>query len=134
MASFDPTHFGFVLLADFQFPVGVDVFEYRNHPAVTGVADVLRINLYLSRDADFVTIWSGLIEPTMVEGLFELTPPIPDLDFERMYGEHLFRGYIESDEIAAIILKSLRYNDGRYGVPHVLAGAPHDLRCETLPA
>ena len=132
MLDFDPAQFGFVHLADYQFPGGVDIYEYRNHPAVTGAADVLRINLYLSRDGDFVTIWHGLIEPTMVEGLFELNPPIPDLDFERMYCEQLFRGYIETNEIASTILKALRWNDDRYATPHALTGAPRDLRCEPL--
>ena len=80
MPTFDPEVFGFVRLQDFQIPGGVDVYEVRNHPAVDGHADVLRLNIYLSKDGMFVTIWSGLLEPTMTEGLFELPAAAKDLN------------------------------------------------------
>lgn len=130
--EFDPEAFGFVKLRDFQIPGGVDVFEYRNHAAVDGKADVLRLNIYLTRDGAFVTIWCGLLEPTMTEGLFEL-PGAPDLDFNALYCEPLFRGYIERNADAAVILKAVRVEGRHHSVPQVLAGAPHDLRCELLP-
>lgn len=59
MTSFDPTQFGFVQLRDFQTGGTVPTFEYQNHPAVDGTADFLRLNLYLTKDGDYVTIWHG---------------------------------------------------------------------------
>jgi hypothetical protein len=38
-AAFDPTKFNFVRLEKFQFPGGVAVYEYKNHPAVSGNED-----------------------------------------------------------------------------------------------
>ncbi len=111
-------------------PVSVDVYELRNHALVDGMVDVLRINIYLSKDGSFVTIWNGLVEPMLAEGQFE----IPDLpSFQDMYCETLFRGHIEWEEEALVILKALRIDSGRHGVPQLLAGAPNDLRCEALP-
>ena len=114
----------------FQIPGGVDVYELRNHALVDGMVDVLRLNTYLSRDGSFITIWNGLIEPMLAEGQFD----IPDLpSFQDMYRETLFRGHIEWNEEALVILKALRIDSGRQSVPQQLAGAPNDLRCEMLP-
>jgi hypothetical protein len=60
MTAFDPTAIGFVRLRNFEFPGGVAVYEYANHRLVDGKSDFLRINAYLSKDGDFVTIWRGL--------------------------------------------------------------------------
>jgi hypothetical protein len=128
MSKFDPEAAGFVLLRDYRMAPDVAVFEYRNHAVVDGQYDVLRINAYLTTSSDFVTIWYGLIEPSMVEGLFDL--PIKDLDFQSMYCTPLFRGYIEDQRDAVVILDALRLKG--YGAPQVLRGAPHDLRCELL--
>ena len=129
MQPFDPESAGFIRLRNFQIPVGVEVYELRNHAVVDGMVDVLRLNIYLSKDGSFVTIWNGLVEPMLAEGQFE----IPDLpDFHDIYCERLFRGYIEFNEDALVILKALRIDSGRHGVPQRLAGAPSDLRCETL--
>jgi hypothetical protein len=128
MSKFDPIAAGFVLLPDFTMAETLEFFEYRNHVAVDGKANLLRLNVYLTRDGDFVTIWFGLIEPFMAEGQFE--PPITDLDFHSMYNQPLFRGYITSQSEASVILNSLRLNG--YGTPQVLLGAPHDIRCEQL--
>ena len=133
MPAFDPTSAGFVRLRDFQFPGGIDVYEYCNHAAVDGQADILRLNIYLSRDGSYVTIWNGLIEPTMMESKFDLPGGQQDLRFQDLYCETLFRGHVELADEAAIILNALRIAGGRYAVPQVLTGAPHDLRCEPLP-
>ena len=77
MASFDPEHHGFLRVVDCA-PGGVTMFEYSNHPVIDGKVDVFRINLYLSRDGTFVTVWNGLIEPKMTEAMFQLDVP-PDL-------------------------------------------------------
>ncbi len=130
MQPFDPETAGFIRLRNFQIPGGVDVYEFRNHPVVDGKVDVLRINIYLSKDGSFVTIWNGLVEPVLAEGQFDI-PELPS--FQDMYCETLFRGYIEWNEDALVILKSLRIDSGRQSVPQLLAGAPSDLRCDVLP-
>ena len=129
MQPFDPESTGFIRLRNFKIPVGVDVYELRNHAVVDGMVDVLRINIYLSKDGSFVTIWNGLVEPMLAEGQFD----IPDLpSFQDIYCETLFRGHIEFGEDALVILKALRIDSGRHGLPQRLVGAPSDLRCEAL--
>ncbi len=95
---------------------------------VDGMVDVLRINIYLSKDGALVTIWNGLVEPILAEGQFD----IPDLpSFQDIYCETLFRGYIEWNEEALVILKALRIDSGQHSALQRLAGARNDLRCET---
>jgi hypothetical protein len=92
-----------VLLQDHRPPGGVRCYEYRNNSRVNGQHDYRRINLYLSTDGDFVTIWFGLLERVLVESLFH------DHGLEPVdYDEPLFRGHIESAEQACHILKALR--------------------------
>jgi hypothetical protein len=68
--TFDPTQFGFVQLRDFRIAESVPVYEYKNHPAVDGTKDFLRLNLYLTVDGSYVTIWHGLLEPLFAEAEF----------------------------------------------------------------
>ena len=133
MTVFDPAAHGFIRLETFQFPGGIAAYEYRNHAAVDGQTDMMRLNIYLSRDGSYVTIWVGLIEPAMAEAAFELDQ-LRDLNFADLYCETLFRGHIDSAAAAAVILAALRLRDGSHAMPQILAGAPHDLRCEPLPA
>ena len=73
---------------------------------MNGQHDCRRLNLYLSQDADFVTIWFGLLEKVLVDSLFH------DHGLEPVdYDEPLFRGHIESAEQARHILKALRPED-----------------------
>ena len=83
MTAFDPVSAGFFRLLDFQFPGNIDVYEYHNHAAVNGRADVLRINIYLSRDGSYVTIWNGLIEPALAEVRFDLPGDLCFKDCQR---------------------------------------------------
>lgn len=138
MTAFDPTRFNFVQLADFRFPGDVLVYEYRNHPAVDGKTDFLRMNLYLTMDNSYVTIWHGLLEPIFTEAecengrLTSVTKP-EDFDFGD-YNEDLFRGYIDSDEAAGYIFKALRVGKSqRYLLPQMLSrGANNELRCDFI--
>lgn len=138
MTAFDPTRFNFVRLENFRFPGDVPVYEYKNHPAVDGKHDFLRINLYLSMDDSYVTIWHGLLEPIFTEAEFEngrmasIAKP-EDFDFGD-YNEDLFRGHIDSDEVAGCIFKALRVGESqRYILPQALsAGASDKLRCDVL--
>jgi len=139
-SSFDPTAFNFKLLRDFRIPGGVPVYEYQNHPAVDGSKDFLRLNLYLTMDGNYVTIWWGLLEPMFAEGAFEKGGRLasvekpPDLEFLNAYNEQLFRGYIDSDDAARHIFRALRIAaTHQYALPHVLrGGSDNRLRCDLM--
>jgi len=137
-SAFDPTEFNFIRLQDFHIPPDVSVYELHNHPMVDGKSDFLRLNLYLTKDNDYVTIWNGLLDPIGTEAEFEsgrmTSVECPeDFDF-RDYNEDLFRGYIDSHETARHIFKALRIGDGRmYTLPQVLtAGTDRKLACELV--
>ena len=122
---FDPIRHGFVLLQDHRPPGGVRFYEYRNDSHVEGQADYRRLNLYLSKDRDFITIWFGLLEKVFVESLFH-DHGLEPLD----YDEPRFRGHIESAEQGRQILKALRPE----GVlPQVLRADPDKgIVCELI--
>lgn len=125
VSRFDPTLHGFVRLKSYQ-PPGFAVFEYNNHPRVAaGEHDFHRLNIYLSQDGDYVTVWNGLLDDGLVDALFaELNlPPVE-------YTETLFRGYIDSDEQARIILRALRVDKA---LPQVLRRDPqYGIVCDQL--
>ena len=139
MTAFDPTHFNFTRLRDFKIAGDVPVYEYNNHPAVDGMKDFLRLNVYLAMDGNYVTIWHGLLEPMFTEAecsegrLASVEKPV-EIDFFNLYNEDLFRGYIDSDEDARCIVKALRIGEnGRYALPQVLSrGANNKLRCDLM--
>lgn len=110
--SFDPITHGFVSLAEHRPPGGVQYYEFRNHVSVDGSADYRRLNLYLTQDGKFVTIWWGCLDDIFITTLFHDAGLEPS-----SYDEPLFRGHIESDEQARHILRALRL-DGRF--PQVL--------------
>jgi len=114
-------------------PGEIAVYEFGNHAAVDGKEDFLRLNVYLSLDHDFVTIWSGLLEPIFTEAALALAEA-DDFDFTT-YNEGLFRGYFDSNEAAATILKALRVGESsRYARPQVLSrGEDNKLRCDWVP-
>jgi hypothetical protein len=129
MKAFDPTASNFVKLADFAFPGEVAVYEYANHAAVDGKPDFLRINTYLSKDGDFVTVWRGLLEPLFAEPRLGFVDMPEGFELEA-YTENLFRGYIESAEDASHVIKALRLD----AVPPQVLGTGTDgkLRCDLV--
>jgi hypothetical protein len=130
MTRFDPGSFNFVRLLDFKFPGGVSVYEYANHARVDGKADFLRINTYLSRDRDFVTIWRGLLEPLFTESCLGLVDVPDGFDFRESYTEELFKGWIDSAETARHVVNALRL-DGE--PPLVLSTGPDGkLQCDAI--
>jgi hypothetical protein len=130
MDTFDPTAFSFLKLRGFEFPGGVAVYEYANHPAVDGNPDFLRINAYLSKDGDFVTIWRGLLEPLFAESNLGFVEVPDGFDFREGYNEELFRGYIEFAEQARHVIKALRLDAVP---PQVLSsGTDGRLRCDLI--
>ena len=130
MKPFEPERFGFVRI-DYA-PSDLAFYEYLDHDVVDGRSDFMRLNVYMSRDGSFTCIWNGLIEPTLTQAMFELSPPADDIDFDHVYGEQLFRGHIESMEEATVILRAIRIKEMAKSLPQVLRGAPHDLSCEAL--
>jgi hypothetical protein len=130
--TFTPQNHRFVRLAGFKLGGTIDVYEYANHAVVDGRADILRLNIYLCRDGAFVNVWNGLIEPMFAEARFELSGAAGELDFQPMYSETLFRGYLETDAEAAVVLRTLRISAASLALPQVLRGAPSDLKCEFL--
>jgi hypothetical protein len=131
--TFDPTQFGFVQLRDFRIADSVPVYEYKNHAAVDGRKDFLRLNLYLTLDGTYVTIWHGLLEPLFAEAEFtegrlaSVARPA-NMDFVHSYNENLFRGDIDSAETAEHIFKALRVGDGgRYALPSMLIGGRDNM-------
>jgi len=133
MPTFDPTKFNFTLLEDFSFPGDVSVYEYKSHPIVDGCKDFLRLNLYLSADRSYITIWFGLLEPIFAEAALESATRPNNFDFAT-YNEDLFRGHIDSVEAAKWIFKALRVGEsGHYAQPQVLSrGADNNLRCDVI--
>ncbi len=135
MKTFDPTKFNFVLLEDFRISGDVSVYEYKNHSAVDGKKDFLRLNLYLTVDTTYVTIWFGLLEPMFAEAALASAATPEGFDFSS-YHEDLFKGYVDSDEAAGYIFKALRVGESRqYAQPQVLSrGADNELRCDLIRA
>jgi hypothetical protein len=70
-SPFDPTDFNFILLQDFRIPGDVSVYELQNHRIVDGRKDFLRLNVYLTKDHNYVTIWRGLLDLLLTEAEFE---------------------------------------------------------------
>jgi hypothetical protein len=130
MTTFDPSAFNFVRLRDFEFPGEVSVYEYANHAPVDGKADFLRINAYLSKDGDFVTIWCGLLEPLFAASHLGFVEVPDDFDFRESYTVELFKGCIDSAETAGHIIKALRLDSAP---PQVLGtGVDGKLRCDLV--
>ena len=130
MSTFDPSAFNFVRLRDFEFPGGVSAYEYANHALVDGKADFLRVNAYLSKDGDFVTIWRGLLEPLFAESHLGFVEVPDDFDFRESFTEELFKGWIDSAETAGHIIKALRLDS----VPPQVLGTGVDGKLQCDPA
>ena len=125
MKAFDPTNHNFAVLPDHTPLKKVRFYEYKSHACVDGTVDYNRLNYYLSQDEDFVTVWQGLLEPAMLDTLFEKSET-PLID----YNESLFRGYIESEEQGEHILKALRLESME---PQILVETPEErIVCKTL--
>jgi hypothetical protein len=138
LSPFDPTDFNFILLQDFRIPGDVSAYEFQSHRIVDGRKDFLRLNIYLTKDHNFVTIWRGLLDLLGTEAEFEsgrmASVKLPDhFDF-RSYSEDLFRGYIDSRETAEHIFKALRISGNHTcSLPQALTTGPdRKLRCDQL--
>ena len=101
---------------------------------MNGEPDFVRLNLYLSKDGEYVTVWFGLLEPIFAESRLESLDKPADFDFREAYVEELFKGHIDSEETAAHILKALRVGTSHaYSTPQILSGgSKNELRCDVL--
>lgn len=125
---FSPSEHGFIKL-DMVLPGGVEIYEHDREGIDQTNHDPMRLNTYLSRDADFVTVWWGLIDATMVEITLGFDDD-PSFSFREQYDEPLFRGYIATSAAAATILEALRYEKR---VPNVLSLTDEGkLECHAL--
>jgi hypothetical protein len=86
-ALFDPINHGFFVLEGHQPPWKVRYSEFQNRPCVNGTHDYHRLNLYLTQDGEFVTVWFGSLDPMAIETLF-LNNGVESVD----YDEPFFRG------------------------------------------
>lgn len=110
MKSFDPLDFGFVKL---NLQNGsLCFYEYRSGDFCDGKMDRHRINVYLTQDGDFVTVWHGLFDPAFIDQkYFDLLEKfgLGDFNFSENYNTPLLRAYIENKDQAEVILASLRF-------------------------
>jgi hypothetical protein len=112
--TFNPLDFGFDPL-DLQHG-SLRFYEYRSGDFCDGKMNPHRINLYLTQDGDFVTVWHGLFDTAFVGQAFhDLIEKIGlgDADFFATYHTPLLRGHIETRDEAKIILKALRFEHFR---------------------
>jgi len=103
---FNPESRGFTKMTH-QGPGGLLWFE-RLVPGVDlSGSDPLRLNVFLTRDGDFTTIWFGFIDPFIAE--FEVgVSDDPEVNFSQLYESVLFRGDISEDAFGAQVLKAIR--------------------------
>jgi len=112
MQKFNPLDFGFIQVAK-PFDT-LHFYEYNSGDFCDGLVDPHRLNVYLTQDGDFVTVWHGLFDPTFIDQSFhDLLEKAgqPHFDFTANYHTQFFRGYIETKEQADVILHSLRYQN-----------------------
>lgn len=108
--TFNPLDFGFDKL-DLQHG-SLRFYEYRSGDFCDGKVNPHRINLFLTQDGTFVTVWHGLFDTAFVDQAFHdllEKAGLGDPDFFATYHTPLFRGHIETHDEAKIILKALRF-------------------------
>lgn len=101
---FDPLKFGFNRVN--MNPPGYTVYEKDLGDLTKENPDFLRLNIFLSQDGDFVTVWAGLFDAAFAEGRLEFENSHL-INFHEQYHETRFRGYIKDNKTATIILKTL---------------------------
>ncbi|MCP4124320.1 MAG: hypothetical protein GY751_21450 [Bacteroidetes bacterium] len=95
-------------------------YEFTSGDFCDGKLNPHRINVYLSKDNDFVTVWHGLFDPVFIDQRFHdlvKQAGLDDFDFYTQYHTSLLRAHIQNSDEAGVILNSLRYE--RY-IPNML--------------
>lgn len=129
ISTFDPLDFGFVKLT--LQNGSLCFYEYRCGDFCDGRIDRHRITVYLTQDGEFVTVWHGLFDPSVIDQtLWDAVARVDGFDFDDAYNTPLFRGYIETEDEARLILKALRFDKFK---PSVLRLDEHErLCCDSL--
>jgi hypothetical protein len=104
---FKPEDFGFFKRTESLSPSGVEFYEF-DHSSIdkTIKDDWKRLNYFMSKDGDYVTIWYGPLDIILASIAykrafgFELTP--------EQHIDDRFKGYIRNNKEAAVILNALK--------------------------
>ena len=104
---FKPEDFGFFLHTESIYPPQVQFYEL-DHPSIdkSVTKDWKRLNYFLSRDNDYVTIWYGPLDIILASLAYE-----EEYGFELTAEQHIddrFKGYIRTNAEAKVILEALR--------------------------
>ena len=91
---------------DLDGPGCMQWFELHHPDLVMGGRDALRLNVFLTRDGDFTTIWYGLIDPLIAAEKLGIADK--GMDLAQLYETILFRGDIGDDSFGARVLMSIR--------------------------
>lgn len=129
--AFNPLDFGFCKL-DPQHG-SLCFYELSCGDLCNGRIDRHRITMYLTQDGDFVTIWHGLFDASLIDQAFHDSMARigqHHFDFGGSYNTPLFRGYITTQEEARVILKAIRFEGFR---PSILRlDAENRICCDLL--
>lgn len=104
--SFNPENHGFKKIGFIPAPGAVAHYEWLSNEVEKLEYDLLRLNVYLSQDGNFVNVWFGFLDALIAECQLGFVDD-QRFNFNEMYTEPLFRGYIEDDETGQIILAAL---------------------------
>ena len=106
--TFNPEDFGFFQRKEKLYPYEVRFFE-KDHESIDKSIekDWKRLNLFLTIDGNFVTIWYGVIDSFLAESEYSKEFKLPWKDYDP--DEQLFKGYIANKQEAEIILNAIRY-------------------------
>lgn len=121
--AFKPEDLGFFWREELTYPSGLRFYEL-DHPDIDKriKKDWRRINAFLSKDGDYVTMWYGPIDLLAAS-----------MEYEELEGftlsaeqhiEYHFRGNIKTKEVGELIWNALRLKKCR---PHYLGEAGPEL-------
>jgi len=104
-------------------------FELHRPDLIMDGRDVLRLNVYLTRDGDFTTIWYGLIDSLIAETKLNISDD-RDLNLAQLYETILFRGDIGCASFGESVLKAIRVT--RMAPAVLRISHEHGLECLPL--
>lgn len=127
-SPFEPERHSFRKL-DLSGPGGMQWFELRYPDLIMKGRDPLRLNVYLTRDGDFTTIWYGLIDPLIAEARLGMDDD-QGIDLAQLYETILFRGDIGDDSFGASVIEAIRVT--RMAPAILRMSDEHGLMCLSL--
>lgn len=126
--AFQPEDFGFKKLS--LSNKSLHFFERDTGQFPIGKVNPRRLNIYLSQDGEYVTIWEGLFDPILLDAEILGTVPEELHDIFSSYNTQIYRGYISDAQTAQTILSSLRYE--QYSASELHINAEHGLSCDLI--